>query len=83
MRHPLEKFIRMEVIAIMAGLFFGIFAWITGWLFFLFFACYLFVFSMFSNALILLHTRRGSDAIKQAIRAVLLFLFITSIYFYL
>ncbi|WP_080872299.1 hypothetical protein [Oceanobacillus timonensis] len=83
MKHPLEKLIRMEVMTIIAGLFIGIFAWITGWVFFLFLACYLFIGSMLSHALILLHTRRGSDGIKQAIRAMLLFLFITSLFFYL
>ncbi|WP_077602311.1 hypothetical protein [Oceanobacillus sojae] len=82
MRHPLEKFIRIEAIAIVGGLFIGILAWITGWMLLLFFACYLFVLSMLADALILLHTRRSSDAVKQVIRAVLLFLFITSLYFY-
>ncbi|MFD1064571.1 hypothetical protein [Oceanobacillus locisalsi] len=83
MKHPLEKFIRMEVLAMIAGLFIGVLAWITGWVLFLFLACYLFIGSMFSHALILLHTRRGSDGIKQALRAMLLFLFITSLFFYL
>lgn len=82
MKHPLEKFIQMEIITIMAGLFIGILAWVTGWMLFLFFACYLFILSLIANALILLHTRRASDALKQVIRAVLLFLFITSLYFY-
>ncbi|CEI80703.1 hypothetical protein [Oceanobacillus oncorhynchi] len=83
MRHPLEKFIRMEMLAIIGGLFAGIFAWITGWMFFLFLACYLFVFSMLSNVFILLYTHRASDAMKQVIRAFLLFIFLTSLFFYI
>lgn len=83
MRHPLEKLIRMEIIAMIGGLFVGIFAWITGWIIFLFLACYLFIFSMLSNAFVLLHTHRASDAMKQVIRAALLFLFLTSLFFYL
>ncbi|WP_212927153.1 hypothetical protein [Oceanobacillus sp. J11TS1] len=83
MRHPLEKWIRIEIISIIAGVFLGIFAWITGWMLFLFFACYLFVLSIISNAFILLNTRRASDALKQMVRAALLFLFLTSLFFYL
>lgn len=83
MRHPLEKFIRLEMLCIISGLFIGIFAWITGWMLFLFFACYLFVLSMISNAFILLNTRRPTDALKQILRAALLFLFLTSLFFYI
>ncbi len=83
MRHPLEKFIRMEMLLIIIGLFIGIVAWISGWMLFLFFACYLFIFSLICNALVLLHTRRASEALKQVIRAALLFLFLTSLFFYL
>lgn len=82
MRHPYEKLMRIEIIGIISALLLGIFSWATGWFLFFFIACYLLILSMLCNCLILLHIRRQTDALKQMIRAALLFLFITSLYFY-
>ncbi|WP_017798245.1 hypothetical protein [Oceanobacillus kimchii] len=83
MRHPYQKFIQMEVIGLVLSFLSGITALITGWLILLFFAVYLLVLSIVCDAIILMQTRRQSEAMKQAIRAFVLFLLITSMFFQL
>ncbi|GLO67712.1 hypothetical protein M3E13_02355 [Oceanobacillus kimchii] len=83
MRHPYQKFIQMEVIGLVLSFLSGITALITGWVILLFFAVYLLVLSIVCDAIILMQTRRQSEAMKQAIRAFVLFLLITSMFFQL
>lgn len=83
MRHPYQKFIQMEVIGLVLSFLSGITALITGWVILLFFAVYLLVLSIVCDAIILMQTRRQSEAMKQAIRAFILFLLITSMFFQL
>ncbi|BAC14982.1 hypothetical protein ACFQ4N_13220 [Oceanobacillus iheyensis] len=83
MRHPYQKFIQMEVIGLVLSFLCGITALITGWIILLFVAVYLLVVSIVCDAIILMQTRRQSEAMKQAIRAFVLFLLITSMFFQL
>ncbi|MFS0750253.1 hypothetical protein [Oceanobacillus sp. 1P07AA] len=83
MRHPYQKFIQMEVIGLVLSFLSGITALITGWVILLFFAVYLLVLSIVCDAIILMQTRRQSEAMKQGIRAFILFLLITSMFFQL
>jgi hypothetical protein len=83
MRHPYEKYIRLELITVIFVLVIGIFAIIQSYILFIFLGLYLLVISLILTALIEFHTYRTHAAIKHALRAVLLFVFTTYLIFLL
>ncbi|GAB3789239.1 hypothetical protein [Virgibacillus kimchii] len=82
MRHPYEKFIRLELITIILVFVLGLFAIIQTYIIFLFLGLYLLVISLILTALIEFHTYRTQEALKHASRALLLFIFTTYLIFF-
>jgi len=83
MRHPYEKYIRLELITIILVFLLGIFAVIQSYIIFLFLGLYLLVVSLIFTALIEFYTYHTHNAIKHALRALLLFIFTTYLIFLL
>ncbi|WP_010648440.1 hypothetical protein [Oceanobacillus massiliensis] len=81
MRHPYRKLVQMELFLLLFAFLAGIAALIAGYIIILFLSIYLIVFSLICDAMILLNTRHPAEAGKQAIRAVMLFLFMTYLLF--
>lgn len=81
MRHPYEKFIRLELITIILVFILGIFAIIQSYILFIYLGLYLLVISLVFNALIEFHTYQTQEAMKHALRALLLFVFTTYLVF--
>ncbi|MGY0694961.1 hypothetical protein ACW2QC_19715 [Virgibacillus sp. FSP13] len=77
MRHPSEKFIRLELIAILIAALVGVFALIKGFLFIIILALYLIALSMFSGAIVEWQTHQTNRAGKHMLQAILLFIFTT------
>lgn len=83
MRHPYEKFIQLELLAIICAVVFGFFAMIQSYLFLILISFYLIAISLFLNAITYWYLRRTMDAFKQLVRALMLAFFITFIVFHL
>lgn len=83
MRHPYEKFIKMELLVIVCAGLFGLFALIQGYFFLIILCLYLIAFSQFLEAISYLHVRKTGEAGKQFIRAAMLVFFVTFIVFHL
>jgi uncharacterized membrane protein len=81
MRHPYEKYIRLELITIILVFVLGLFALIQSYILFIFLGLYLLVVSLILTALIEFHTYNTHEAIKHALRAILLFVFTTFLIF--
>jgi hypothetical protein len=75
MRHPYEKFIRGELVAIGLAVIFGLIALIQG-VFILIILCLVLVAaSLVCDGLIALYMQNQIHGVKQLLRSVLLFLF--------
>ncbi|GAB3048151.1 hypothetical protein [Virgibacillus ainsalahensis] len=83
MRHPYEKFMRIELIAIACVVLFGVIALIQGFLIFILLCFYLLALSIFCDAMILLYLHNPPQAGKQFLRAVMVFIFTTYLFFHL
>lgn len=83
MRHPYEKFIRLELIAIAAAVIIGLIALLKGFVLVIMIAMYLLVFSLISGALVEWNINQAAQAGKHLAQAVLLFIFITYMIFHL
>ena len=83
MRHPYEKFIKMELIFILCAVLFGLVALIQGYIFLVLMSMILITISLFFDALIHWYSHRSADAGKQILRAVLLLCFIIFLIFHL
>lgn len=83
MRHPYNKFVQMELIALLFAFIIGITALIVGYTFILFLSIYLIIFSLICDAMVLFNTRHTAEAAKQAARAAVLFLVATALLFQL
>lgn len=83
MKHPYEKFIKMELVFIVCAVLFGLIALIQGYLFLILMSLYLVTISMLFNALIHWHSHRTADAGKQILRAIMLLCFVTFLVFHL
>ncbi|MFC3038634.1 hypothetical protein ACFOGI_00015 [Virgibacillus xinjiangensis] len=81
MRHPYEKLVRMELAAIAAVILFGVIALIQGFLLLILLAFYLLAFSLLCEAMLLWQTGNTPEAGKQGLRAMLLFIFVTYLFF--
>lgn len=84
LRHPHEKIIRIELIAIGLSFFIGLIALIQASIFFLIIAFYFIVISLVCDAFSHSYTsNRQLQSIKQAIRASILFILATGLIFLL
>jgi len=80
-RHPYEKYIRLEFITIVLVVILALFAIIQSYLLFIFLGLYLLAISYILTALIEFHTYRTQVAMKHALRAALLFVLATYLIF--
>lgn len=83
MRHPYEKFARIELISLVIVILFGLIALIQGFLVLIFLCLYLISLSLVCDALLNLYLRNPHQAGKQIIRAAMLFIFATYLIFLL
>lgn len=83
MRHPYEKFIRIEIICITFVLLVGVFALFKGAALIILMCFFVLALSLFCDALIEYYSHRTPQAAKQLIRAVMIILFSTVLFFQL
>ncbi|MEW9676354.1 hypothetical protein ABRT01_09265 [Lentibacillus sp. L22] len=83
MRHPYEKFMKMELFAIIGAIIVGIIALIKGFVLVVILALYMVSFSMFSGAIVEWNTRQTQQAGKHLLQAAMLFIFTTYMIFHL
>jgi len=83
MRHPYEKFIRIELFAIGLSVFIGIFAFIKSYTILMFISFYFISLSLVAEAMVAWYTYHKEQAIKSVIRAVLIFLISTYLFWHL
>lgn len=76
MKHPHEKFIRIELFSLVLTMILFIFAVIKGFTFFAFISLLLITISLLADAIILWGIHEKAPAIKQVVRAILI-LFLT------
>lgn len=81
MRSSLEKVAIMEVIAIFLAFIIGLFAMIQGYLLLILLTLFLISLSLVCEAFVFSQKRQSQHAIKQIIRAVCIFLFVTYLLF--
>jgi len=81
LRHPYEKYIRLEFLTIIFVIILALFAIIQSYTLFIFVGLYLLVMSLILTALIDFHTYRTQEAMKHVLRAALLFVFATYLIF--
>lgn len=72
MRHPYEKFIRMELLALVSVIFLGLIAFIKSWVFLVFISLFLLALSITFDALVQWHTYQKASAGKQLIRGLMI-----------
>lgn len=83
MRHPYEKFIRGELVAIGLAILFGLIALIQGLFLLIVLSIYLVAASLFFDGLIALNSYNQTQGIKQLARSILLILFATFLLLFL
>lgn len=83
MRHPYEKFIRGELVAIGLAIFFGLIALIQGVFLLIVLCIYLIAASLVFDGLIALNSYNPTQGVKQLARSVLLILFATFLLLFL
>lgn len=81
MRHPYEKYIKIELFTLLIALLFTILTVIYKKLIILLFALCLLALSMLSEALFLFFTNKKVEASKQFIRSLLLLLLLITLIF--
>lgn len=83
MRHPYEKFIRIELFSIVLALTIFIFALIKGFILLIICSLLLISISLLADSLISWLTHQKAQAIKQCARAVIIFILAIYIIFVL
>lgn len=83
MRHPYEKFIRIELFSIGLSVFIGIFAFIKSYTILMFICFYFISLGLVAEAIVAWSTYQKEQAIKSMIRAVVIFLISTYLFWYL
>lgn len=83
MRHPYEKIIRIELFSIGFAVLFGIFAFIQGYTILMFVCFYLISISLVAEAMVAWLTYHKEQAIKSIIRAILIFMMSTYLFWQL
>lgn len=81
MRHPYEKFIRIELIAILIAILIGVIVLIKGYLILVFVCLYLLVLSLLAEAMIAWSTHQKFQSGKQLVRAAIIFILATYMIF--
>lgn len=83
MRHPYEKYIRLELITLIIAVFAGIIVLIKGFLFLAIFLIYLVACALCCEAMIELNTHNRNNAFKHFLQAILILVFMSFIVFHL
>ncbi|WP_100009830.1 hypothetical protein [Lentibacillus sediminis] len=83
MRHPYEKIIRIELLAVACVILIGVFALFQGILLLVFLSFYLLALSLVCDALVDWYGGDTLKAGKQVLRAVMILLFTTFLLFHL
>lgn len=83
MRHPYEKFIRIELICLAFVVLVGVFALIQGSSLVILMCFFVLSLSLLCDALILLYSHQTAQAGKQIIRAIMIIMFTTVLLFQL
>lgn len=81
MRHPYERFIKVELISLVLAIIFGLLAIIKANLMWLSLSLYLIAISLFCDGIVAQSTRLKIRTMKQLIRFLLLFLLATLLIF--
>ncbi|ASN04014.1 hypothetical protein [Virgibacillus necropolis] len=83
MRHPYEKFVRLELISLILAIFAGIVVLVKGFILLAVVIIYLIGCGLCCEAMIELNTHNRNKAFKHFAQALLLFIFMTYILFHL
>lgn len=83
MRHPYEKFIRLELIAVLLAILVGLFALFKGFILLVFITFYLIGCSIACAAIVEWYTHQTNQAGKHILQALLLIIFTTYMIFQL
>lgn len=83
MRHPYEKFIRLELITLVLVVIIGLISVFQGILIIMLFSLYLLAISIFCEALIAMNTHNTAEGAKQFVKAAMLMLVTTILLFQL
>lgn len=83
MRHPYEKFIRLELLTLGIVIITGVISIVKGYPIIMILSLYLLSISIFCEALIGLNTQRTTKGAKQFAKAFMLFLLTTVLFFQL
>lgn len=81
MRHPFEKFIRLELLTLAAAAIIGLIAIFQGYLLIIFFCLLLLAISIMFEGLIAMNTFHTSEGLKQFTKAVILILLTFFLFF--
>lgn len=81
MRHPYEKFIRIELVSIVSAILIGIIALIKGYLILIFICFYLLALSLLAEAMIEWSTHQKMQGGKQFVRAIVILILTTFLIF--
>ncbi|QKY70524.1 hypothetical protein [Lentibacillus sp. CBA3610] len=81
MRNPYEKYIRMELLTLALAVVIGLIAILQGYVVIILLSMYLLAFSIFCEGFLQLNTNRGMDGIKQFVKAGMLMLLATILFF--
>jgi len=81
MKHPYEKYIKLEIVTMLGALFFTFLMFIYKNLVIFLFALSLLALSMLSEAALLFFLNKKVEAIKQAVRSILLLLLLLALIF--
>lgn len=83
MRHPYEKFIRIELFSIGLSVLIGIFAFIKSYTILMFICLYFISAGLAAEAMVAWFTYQKEQAIKSMVRSVVIFLISTYLFWHL
>ncbi|TFJ93409.1 hypothetical protein [Lentibacillus salicampi] len=81
MRNPYEKYIRIELLTLALAVVIGMIAIVQGYLLIMLFCVYLLAFSMFCEGFLHINTNHAVDGFKQFVKAGMLILIVTVLFF--
>ncbi|SFA97735.1 hypothetical protein SAMN04488072_104270 [Lentibacillus halodurans] len=81
MRSPYEKYIRIELLALALAVIIGLIAIVQGYVIIILLCVYLLAFSMFCEGFLHLNTNKPIDGIKQFVKAGMLMVLATILFF--
>lgn len=83
MRNPYENYIRMELLSLALAVVIGLIAIVQGYVMIMLFCLYLLAFSILSEGTFYLNTNKTPEGIKQFVRAGMLLVLATVLFFYI